>query len=166
MINYYIKYVELIDTVFLVLKKKPLGTPPLESILVLLLMISIPPRFPPRCYCRSLLHSARGRDFCRESNVSDKDTKLTSQQWVVISLNLTVHVIMCKLIPFSLGHKLIARLLLLRYCWWCPNLGKYTSLLREHRLTLQWKKYLTTLQITQFVIDLFIVFFASKLPIL
>ena len=26
MINYYIKYLELLDTVFLALKKKPLGT--------------------------------------------------------------------------------------------------------------------------------------------
>lgn len=31
-------------------------------------------------------------------------------------------------------------------------------------LTPQWKKYLTSLQITQFVIDLFIVYFASELP--
>jgi fatty acid elongase 3 len=164
MINYYIKYVELIDTVFLVLKKKPLGASPFWMYSFLFLMISIPPRLPPCCYCRALLHSARGRDFCRKSNPADKGIKLTSQQWVVISLNLTVHVIMCKLIPFFLGHKLIARLLLLRYCWWCPNLGKFTSPLGGHKLTLQWKKYLTTLQITQFVIDLFIVFFASKLP--
>jgi hypothetical protein len=71
---------------------------------------------------------------------------------------------MCELTLPGIWNKLISRLLLLRYCWWCPNLGKYTSLLREHKLTLQWKKYLTTLQITQFVIDLFIVFFASKLP--
>jgi len=133
-----------------------------EYVSVQLLMRSIPARFPSRCYCCSLLHSARGRDFCRKFDVLDDDIKLTSQQWVVISLNLTVHVIMCKSMSSYNRHRLMTRLLLLRYCRWCPNLGTSSAFESKHQLTLQWKKYLTTLQITQFVIDLFIVFFASK----
>lgn len=133
-----------------------------EFVPVQLLMRSIPPRFPSRCYCCSLLHSARGRDFCRKFDVLDDDINLTLQQWVVISLNLTVHVIMCKSMSSYNRHRLMTRLLLLRYCRWCPNLGTSSAFENKRILTLQWKKYLTTLQITQFVIDLFIVFFASK----
>lgn len=56
------------------------------------------------------------------------------------------------------------RLLLLRHCWRCQDLGPYSADRRgsSEADPLQWKKYLTTLQITQFIIDLFVVFFASK----
>lgn len=52
---------------------------------------------------------------------------LTCQQWVVIVLNLTVHVIMCKQKPYQKPYLLNApdpRLLLLRDRWWCQDLGK------------------------------------------
>lgn len=53
-------------------------------------------------------------------------------QWVVISLNLLVHVLMY-------------------YYYWATAGGR----------KIWWKRYLTTMQITQFIIDLFIVYFAT-----
>ena len=59
------------------------------------------------------------------------------------------------------------RLLLLRDGWRCQDLGLSFLFLTScgirvlNLLTTQWKKYLTTMQITQFVIDLFIVYFAG-----
>jgi len=49
MINYYFKYLELLDTIFLALKKKPLRAlgPQLAAFYPFQRAIRIPPRFPP-----------------------------------------------------------------------------------------------------------------------
>lgn len=90
---------------------------------------------------------------------------------MVITLNLTVHVIMCE----SCVQCRLAGIRLRRadYYYYATAGGAKiwvslsTGLSPVHALadSEQWKKYLTTLQITQFVIDLFIVFFASKLTV-
>ncbi|OAV92803.1 hypothetical protein, variant [Puccinia triticina 1-1 BBBD Race 1] len=104
MINYYFKYWELLDTCFLVAKKKSLQ------------------------FLHVFHHTATAL-LCF--------TQLggrTSVSWVPISANLTVHVIM--------------------YYYYFT-----TSAFPGYK---PWyKKALTTLQISQFVIDLFIVYFAS-----
>ncbi|KAH7911209.1 GNS1/SUR4 membrane protein [Hygrophoropsis aurantiaca] len=102
MINYYFKYVELLDTVFLAFKKKPLA------------------------FLHVFHHSATAL-LCY-SQLNGK----TSVSWVVISLNLSVHVIM--------------------YYYYYATAGG---------AKIWWKKYLTTIQIIQFVIDLFVVYFGT-----
>ncbi|KAI0027594.1 elongase of fatty acids ELO [Vararia minispora EC-137] len=102
MINYYIKYLELIDTVFLALKKKPLA------------------------FLHVFHHSATA--FLCYTQLNGK----TSISWVVITLNLTVHVFM--------------------YYYYYATAGG---------AKLWWKKHLTTMQIVQFIIDLFIVYFGT-----
>jgi len=102
MINYYYKYLELFDTVFLALKKKPLQ------------------------FLHVFHHSATAL-LCF-SQLNGK----TSISWVVISLNLAVHVVM--------------------YYYYYATAGG---------ARFWWKKYLTTMQIAQFVIDLFAVYFGT-----
>ena len=68
MINYYFKYLELLDTVFLALKKKPLGK--LQYLLVRLKppshVLSLPPCFPPFRDCVTLLHTIEWTYQCGE----------------------------------------------------------------------------------------------------
>ncbi|KAL0951189.1 hypothetical protein HGRIS_007917 [Hohenbuehelia grisea] len=102
MINYSFKYLELLDTVFLVFKKKPLA------------------------FLHVFHHSATALLCYTQLNGK------TSVSWVVIGLNLMVHVIM--------------------YYYYYATAGG---------ARIWWKKYLTTMQIVQFVIDLFVVYFGT-----
>ncbi|KAJ7487598.1 ELO family [Mycena galericulata] len=102
MINYYFKYLELLDTVFLAFKKKPLP------------------------FLHVFHHSATAL-LCYSQLIGK-----TSISWTVISLNLAVHVLM--------------------YYYYYATAGG---------ARIWWKKYLTMMQIIQFVIDLFVVYFGT-----
>ncbi|TPX35037.1 very-long-chain 3-oxoacyl-CoA synthase [Synchytrium microbalum] len=103
-INYLFKYYELIDTLFLVLKKKPLEFLHVYHHGATMLL----------CFIEQ-----EGR---------------TPVSWVVITLNLFVHVIM--------------------YYY-------YAMMALPNAKPIWWKKHLTTMQITQFIVDLCAVYFAT-----
>lgn len=92
-INYFIKYYELLDTVFLVLKKKPLGSSPSREASLCpfpgapCLTLS-PASARPSAFLHVFHHSATAV-LCFTQLEGE-----TSVQWVVITINLLVHVIM------------------------------------------------------------------------
>ncbi|TPX47430.1 very-long-chain 3-oxoacyl-CoA synthase [Synchytrium endobioticum] len=103
-INYLFKYYELIDTLFLVLKKKPL----------------------------EFLHVYHHGATMLLGYIEQEGR--TSVSWLVIILNLSVHVLMY-------------------YYYACMAL--------PNAKPIWWKKHLTTMQIAQFIIDLSIVYFCA-----
>ncbi|TFK30444.1 fatty acid elongase [Coprinopsis marcescibilis] len=102
MCNYFFKYLEFVDTIFLVLKKKPLQ------------------------FLHVFHHSATALLCYTQLNGK------TSISWAVITLNLAVHVVMY-------------------YYYYATTTGR----------RFWWKKYLTTMQITQFIIDIGLVYFGT-----
>lgn len=71
MVNYYFKYLELLDTVFLAFKKKPLRElSPFSESPKFLIVFTPGPRvlacLPSLCHCPSLLLSTQWQDFHRE----------------------------------------------------------------------------------------------------
>eukprot|EP01117_Protostelium_nocturnum_P002035 TRINITY_DN12689_c0_g2_i1.p1 TRINITY_DN12689_c0_g2~~TRINITY_DN12689_c0_g2_i1.p1 ORF type:complete len:283 (-),score=51.18 TRINITY_DN12689_c0_g2_i1:77-925(-) len=99
-INYLIKYYELLDTVLLVLKKRPL-----EFL--------------------HYFHHSMTMILCYSQLVGQ-----TAVSWVPITLNLCVHVVMY-----------------------------YYYFKTAQGVRVWWKEYLTSMQITQFVIDLAVIYF-------
>ncbi|KAI0348065.1 GNS1/SUR4 membrane protein [Trametopsis cervina] len=102
MVNYGFKYLELLDTLFLTLKKKPLA------------------------FLHVFHHSATALLCYTQLNGQ------TSIQWIPITINLGVHVLM--------------------YYYYYATAGG---------AKIWWKKYLTTIQIAQFVIDLISCYFGT-----
>ncbi|KAG6330775.1 hypothetical protein ID866_8316, partial [Astraeus odoratus] len=141
LMNYYFKYYEFIDTVFLALKKKPLA------------------------FLHVYHHAATAvlafvQLNAKATVVSDPSKKgnrtlipVLSKCWVAALLNLGVHVIMC--MSGNVFQLFIRLGKLVDYYYFATAGGAKIW-------CIQWKKHLTTLQIAQFVIILASAAFASE----